>query len=243
MLITNYIKAGIIFCLLAGTFPLKAQYKKDAQLWSNVQISQNLPGPFSYNIQYQHRLDQNFTRSKGHYNFLNLNYKLNKRYSTCIEYRYVISPGSHSHRFSSETNGKYKWGKWTLNERIVFQIEYPWLKGDFKTDNLPKWVFRNRLQLRYNLYKKVQLQVSAEPFINLDDNLNINRLRSVTGVNYELSKNIELLATWLFQTELGSYPRDVISVIFVQLSYSLPDIKKKKGKEEKVKKVNEPVQP
>jgi hypothetical protein len=99
-------------------------------------------------------------------------------------------------RVNASATGKLKWGdlSFSLRERMQFTIKEDRLQTDGTYDDYkinPAWVWRNRLQVEYNIPKcKITPSLSAETFYDLNnpDGNSVENVRYILSFDYKLNK-------------------------------------------------------
>jgi len=198
---------GIVLIVFA--FTSRAQYyNDDASLWLNLAGTKELNAKTELQVSMQNRIGNNVTQYNQGSIDVGLQYKVNKLFRISGDYMLRQSrrlDGSYStrHRFYLNLFLRKKAGSFTFIYRNRTQMQ---LKDVYSSEegSVPVFYNRNKLQVKYELNKRIELYVSEEvysPFYNFNQ-IGIDRTRSSAGMIYNLSKKSSLEGTFYYQQEL-----------------------------------------
>lgn len=199
----------VVISLFIIVFTAKAQYyNDDASLWLNLAGTKELNAKTELQINLQNRIGNNVTQYNQGSVDIGLQYKLNKLFRVSGDYMFRQSrmrDGSYStrHRFYLNLFLRKKAGAFTFNYRNRTQVQ---LKDIYSSaeGSVPVFYNRNRLQVKYELNKRIEFYVSEEvfsPFYRFNE-IGIDRSRTAVGMIYNLSKKSSIEGTFYYQQEL-----------------------------------------
>jgi hypothetical protein len=224
-------KAFLLISFLLALYILQAQEEvQDIQFWSSVQFNVDLPKRFSASVQYQIRLDNNISSIKGSYLSVGVGYEIIKKYlSGEVDYRYVASTKNDRHRFGFGLTGKYKTGKVGFSNRLLYQREHEYFNAAYEGGHEPTNYLRNRFQVKVDLPKRFDVYASIEPFVRFSNKFNdVDRIRTITGVDWEFVKNHSFSLFYLFQADVNVKNPGMGHVFGLNYEWNIPKFKKKK---------------
>lgn len=189
-------------------FNMKAQYyNDDASLWLNLAGTKELNAKTELQISMQNRIGNNVTQYNQGSLDIGLQYKLNKLFRVSGDYMFRQRrrlDGSYStrHRFYLNLFLRKKAGSFTFTYRNRTQMQ---LKDVYSSEegSVPTFYNRNKLQVKYELNKRIELYVTEEvysPFKGLSE-IGIDRSRSSIGMIYNLSKKSSIEGAFYYQQE------------------------------------------
>lgn len=207
-------------------------YEQESQLWTGIALNKDLKKNWQLGVQYQVRLDENISRFKGSYFFVNPSYRINKYLSTELEYRYVTSYEQDLHRLGIGLTGRYKKKKWVFTNRLIFQKEYEYFNDSYQDGHKPTSYLRNRFRVNYTISKRLAINISSEPFFKLSYKGNkMDRIRNMISVEYDFSKRHKIQLGYIFQPEINQSSPKMTHIPVVMYQYDIPKFKKKKKKD------------
>jgi hypothetical protein len=216
-----------------------AQRAADLEAWTGVALRKDLPKGFAASVEWQSRFDDNVSRLKRNYLYVNANYKIQKWLFVLVQYRFSTNPYSDAHRFRTGLNLKTKYKKFSFANRIIYQHQYGFLSDEWINEFGPSRALRNRLQIGYSITKKIGVSLAAEPSWKVSPgSFTLRRIRYMTAVDFDLPKKLSLRLFYLVQPDYNRINPAINYVTGISLAYDLPG-KKKKKKE----KAAEPVVP
>lgn len=222
----------ICLCLLLNiNLICSAQQSKDAGLWTTFTIQHPFTKKLSLVIDQEFRLRENYQRINLFYTNFGVDYKFNKSIKISPTYRTIQKKrldGSYSyrHRLMLDVNLKKKLKKFTLAERVRYQIEVQ----DFYTSRkgkLAEQFLRFKTDLKYSLSDRITPYFSCELRYQIrsprgdgplyDDAF--HRIRNVLGFEYQINKKNSVNLYYLIQSEFDiSTPE---SIYILGIAYSL----------------------
>ena len=125
---------------------------------------------------------------------IGFDYSVNKKLKVGFHYRFIKSNRgnyySSRHRISADITWKEKidFITITLRERIQEQFSDYY---SIETGNIPVWVLRSKLTVKFDINKKYSPYLSGEIYYLLDNAVNakgITRFRYETGINYDFNR-------------------------------------------------------
>lgn len=211
--------------------PSMAQQSNDAGMWTTLSLQHPFNKKIALVIDQEFRLKENYQRINLFYTNIGIDYKLNKFIKISPTYRSIQKKrleGTYSfrHRLMLDVTAKKKLKKFTISERIRYQIEVQ----DFYTSKkgkLAEQFLRLKTDLKYNATEKITPYISCEFRYQIhaprgDGSLYDNafhRVRNVLGLEYEINKKNAVNLYYLFQTEFDiSTPE---SIYILGLGYTL----------------------
>jgi len=222
--------------LLAATAG-RAQLADDFELRQNVGLSYQATSRINLEGRYRLSLNDNATRFNTSMVALSGEYELLKWLKAGVEYRFYTSKLEDNHRLQLFARASYKIGKTGLAYRLQYQQTQSYFDREYLSYNSPSRVFRNRLQVKYNFSKKMEMYVFAEPFVRLRDaKFNLYRVRYAVGVVIAYKKRHAFNPELFLNDEFNiKSPEDRL---VLELSYTL-DLSKQKKKKKKSDKSDE----
>ncbi|MES2762745.1 MAG: DUF2490 domain-containing protein [Bacteroidota bacterium] len=218
-------------CLILSAFPCSSQQSNDAGMWNTLSIQHALNKKIIFVIDQEFRLRENYQRINLFYTNIGIDYKATKflkispTYRT-IQKRRLEGTYSYRHRLMLDVTLKKKLNKFTLSERIRYQIEVQ----DFNTSRkgkLTEQFLRFKTDLKYAATKNISPYISCELRYQIRAprgdgplyNNGFHRIRNVLGVEYELNKKNSVNLYYLIQSEFNiSTPE---SIYILGIGYTL----------------------
>ena len=203
----------------------------DAGSWNTFSISYSLNKKFSLLFTEELRLRENYSRLNLLYTNLGVEYKANRYFKTSLVYRWINKymdedAFSFRHRLMWDATLKYPYKKFTLAYRHRLQVEGRNLQSS-ESGFMPEWYSRNKLDLSYNLNKKVSPYISAEFRYQIRDPRNFesdgtwHRTRLQAGIDYEYSKKSKFGIYYLMQFEYNVSAPENLYITGLEYSLSL----------------------
>lgn len=209
-----------------------AQRAADLEAWTGFKLSKDLPKGFAVSAEWQSRFDDNVSKLKRNYLYLNADYKVKKWLFVLVQYRFSTNPYSDAHRFRTGLSFKKKLGKFSLADRLIYQHQYGFLSEEWIGEFGPSRALRNRLQVGYSLSKKIGLSVSAEPSWKVNPGrFTLSRIRYMAAADFDLPKKFSATLFYLLQPDYNRVNPSMNYVCGLTLAYELPGKKKSKSKE------------
>ena len=215
-----------------------AQTGADLQGWGGVELKRKFSKRISLAAQWQSRFDNNISRLRRNYVYVNADYRVSKWASVLVQYRFSTNPFSDAHRFRGGAVLKYRKKKWEVSDRLVYQAQYGFLDAEWMDAFGPDRALRNRIQVSRDLPKKLGVQVSAEPSWSPGngEQFVLTRIRYVAALQVDLGKRKNLELFYLLQPRFHVSQPSYTAALGLTLSVELPGGVKKDKKEKKKEK-------
>jgi hypothetical protein len=222
-----------IVCVFAGlwlSLSLGAQ-TGDAGMWNTLTIQHAVNKKISIVVDQEFRLRENYQRINLFYTNIGIDYKATKFLKISPTYRAIQKKrfdGTYSfrHRLMLDVTLKKKFTKFTLSERVRYQIEVQDLYTSRKGKQAEQFM-RFKTDLKYGVTDKLTPYISCELRYQirsprgdgpLYDN-GFHRVRNVLGVEYEINKKNTFNVYYVIQSEFGiSSPE---SIYILGIGYTL----------------------
>lgn len=227
----------LVFVLIAA-FNLYAQENSSGrnaensdQLWLQAQINKELPKKFTIGLRYRLKLENQFSqfRAGGIYGIVG--YKVNKYLALQVRYKFFSSRFKNEHTFFAGITGDYRYKDFKISLRSAYQRTHEYFNKTYEPGHEPVNQWRNRLQLSYDLHKRWGIYASAEPYFVFDTRyIALQRIRTITGVNWKFAKYSTLNLSYTFQPKFdGNRPVNE-HILGLAIEVDLPKKFKKKKK-------------
>jgi hypothetical protein len=222
-----------IVCVFAGlwlSLSLGAQ-TGDAGMWNTLTIQHAVNKKISIVVDQEFRLRENYQRINLFYTNIGIDYKATKFLKISPTYRAIQKKRfdrtySFRHRLMLDVTLKKKFTKFTLSERVRYQIEVQDLYTSRKGKQAEQFM-RFKTDLKYGVTDKLTPYISCELRYQirsprgdgpLYDN-GFHRVRNVLGVEYEINKKNTFNVYYVIQSEFGiSSPE---SIYILGIGYTL----------------------
>ena len=226
-----FVKQKIVLLLVTSyalCTQLSAQIAKDAGMWNTLTIQHAFSKKINVVIDQEFRLRENYQRINLFYTNIGIDYKLNKNVKISPTIRLIqkkLLNGNYSfrNRFMLDVTAKKKFlNKWTISERVRYQIEV----ADYNTSEkgkLPEQFLRFKTDLKYQLNKKISPYYSIEFRYQIRDpkgqgpkyNNQFHRVRHVLGTEYKHNDRHSFNMYYLYQTEFNINTPESIYILGV----------------------------
>jgi hypothetical protein len=226
------IKFIVFFCnLLLIILPCYAQQNNDAGMWATLTLQHNFTKKINLVVDQEFRLKENYQRINLFYTNIGIDYKLNKFIKISPTYRAIQKKrldGTYSfrHRLMLDVTLKKKLQKFTLSERVRYQIEVQDLYTS-KKGKLAEQFLRFKTDLKYAVNENLTPYVSCELRYQIKSprgdgpqfDKEFHRIRNVLGIEYQINKKNSINLYYLIQSEFNiSTPE---SIYILGIAYSL----------------------
>ncbi len=218
-------------CILLANSIAVAQSSKDAGMWNTFTIQHPFTKKLSLVVDQEFRLRENYQRINLFYTNIGIDYKFKKYLKISPTYRIIqkkLFDGSYSfrHRLMLDVTGKKKLNKFTLSERIRYQIE----AQDYNTSEKGKLLeqfLRFKTDIKYSINERFTPYYSIEFRYQIRSprgdgplyNNQFHRVRNVMGIEYDINKKNSINLYYLMQSEFNiSTPE---SIYILGIAYSL----------------------
>lgn len=205
----NYLFIIIVICLLPFNLLSQSYKEQTNQLWFGTEFEFRLYDEFSIEIQNSLRndltngiLDNSFIQIAGSYKFLDY-------FKISATLRFKNSTPDWLSEYYTNLNANFPIGDFKIKLRTRYQNK----------DNIYrlKELFRQRLQLEYNVWEKTSIEGSAEIFYETNRDF-IDRSRYKFGINHKISKRNNLGFGYIFETQHNRKSPQNRDVIYLELS-------------------------
>jgi Protein of unknown function (DUF2490) len=231
-------KKNIIILFLFLFFKSNGQTVfKDAMSWMSTSVDQKIGNRFDIKLITRVRVGENFSQINSWYSDVGFNYALSNKFNLAVDYVYAPSrlvdrTFNNFHQYYSAISFKQKIFKHTYfgNRLIVQRSSNTTLFeiGDVSknsTDLREKLGFDYKINKRYSYFidDEILLPLSSVPF-------EINRNRFYTGLNYVLSKQMNIDIYFVLQSSFHNSHQNAVYYIYgFDLNFKLKKIKSKKN--------------
>lgn len=202
----HYLLLSFLFSL---SFVNSNAQVKDVQLWADFQISHKVSDITSIEWENGLRVNENISEFGFYYSEISTKFKLYKGLSLSGNYRFaakrkIDDSYSNRHRFSLDLGYKTSFRQFTLSLRSRVQTEFKNVETKPK-GSIPESAWRNKIQIKYSLNKKIKPFVSSEFYIPIlnSERFELNKLRSSIGFEYKLNKRNSLEPYYLIDYQLN----------------------------------------
>lgn len=209
-------KLIVFFCpLLFVLLPCSAQQSNDAGMWATLTLQHSFTKKINLVIDQEFRLKENYQRINLFYTNIGIDYKLSKFLKISTTYRNIQKKRldetySFRHRLLLDVTAKKKLQKFTLSERVRYQIEVKDLYTS-KKGKLPEQFLRFKTDLKFAANEKVIPYFSCELRYQIRDprgdgsryNEAFHRVRNVLGIEYQINKKNSVNLYYLIQSEFN----------------------------------------
>ncbi|MES2565956.1 MAG: DUF2490 domain-containing protein [Bacteroidota bacterium] len=217
--------------ILLYALPCIAQQSNDAGMWATLSLQHPLTKKINLVVDQEFRLKENYQRINLFYTNIGIDYKLYKFLKISPSYRAIQKKRldgsfSYRHRLMLDVTLKKKLKKFTLSERVRYQIEVQDLYTN-KKGKLAEQFLRLRTDLKYSLNEHITPYFSCELRYQIRSqrgdgplyNDGFHRIRNVLGFEYQLNKKNSVNIYYLIQSEFDiSTPE---SIYIFGIAYSL----------------------
>ncbi len=203
-----------------------AQDNTDVILWIGPAITKKIDDNFSAKYWGVVRFNQDVSTYQNNFSELFLNYKLNDIHAFGLGYRLTFLeldeplPDAHWIMLDYKINAPVS-DALVLKNRFRYQLAL-----DAKDIEAADFL-RNILFLVPKTKFKIKPFVGIEPWFQLNDRNEINRLRYEFGFNYKILENFNLMMKYSKEDIIALDPVPTNHIIFTVLTYNIP----KKAKE------------
>lgn len=179
----------------------------DAGLWTNLCLEKKLSPSFAVNFNQESRFNENVSELGSFFSDIGITYKIRKELTVGGNYRFTEKKRlddsySSRHRYYFDIAYKKKMNLVSLTFRTRFQSQY----ADYNSKpdgKVPIYYSRNKLSIKYNTGKRYKPYLASELFyqMNNPNGNEIDNVRYVFGVDYELNKMNSIELFYLLQQE------------------------------------------
>lgn len=232
------IKKGLVFIcfhLLAISAFAQGESTQDFQTWYDAELKLNLKKGWELSGQYRARFNENSSHYKGSYFFLQGEKKLNKYFKVLGNYRLALVNGNNYHRLLIGANAQVKINDFTFFTRPMIQTQTKYFVGDDENRGSSKSYFRLRTGVKYQISKRWDTYVYAEPFLPFEQGklTEIAFWQNNAGISYEYKKNKSVTLYYSWQPEVNKKHPDTINVLGLSFDFEVKPNNKRVKKEKK----------
>jgi hypothetical protein len=210
-------RSFIALCLLLGpTLGLRAAGSA-AQFWQIVAFDwKPVPG-LSLELERQFRYQDTFVAMESDITEIGIRYKLSDWLAIGGDYRFTALGDEKRNRFDG--NLVLTWRGWGVEVSNRARLQKEWIATlDAKWDEL---VFRDRLRVTFLPDGKLRPFAGGEIFLGLDEaGKSENKFRLSAGLEYDLSKRVNLSLFYHFQRDLGEKTNETCHIVAGRFCYS-----------------------
>ena len=216
------------FGLFCSVFICYSQVTKDFGFWNTLNFEHKLTDELNLSLTQEIRFKENVSRLNRFYTQLGLEYKLAKKVKTSLSYRFTQRLEDENyfslrHRLIWDLNFKKSVDKFTFSYRHRLQSEVKKYYSS-KLGKLPEWFYRHKLQVKYELNKRIEPYFATEAQIQLYDagkmvdNNELNRVRFKVGTDIKLSAKKTFGIYYGFQNEFATAKENDIYILGLEYS-------------------------
>jgi hypothetical protein len=224
-----YRKIFLISFFLLGYSHIYAQ-----ELWTGFTLRLKPSSRLNAEIEQQFRFGNGINSLNTTFTEIGIGYDITKRLEVNIAYRNTIKTGDErvdNDKQRLSANASYNFGsndtKFVLTYRLRYQTA--WEKSN--QENRDDYI-RNRLNLDYNLTKRVQPYVGTEVFYKLNQNKEIRAFWLTLGLKTRIGKKIGLNTFYRIEKEQNiKYPRTNY-IVGIMMVYRIKLYNKKSTQED-----------
>ncbi len=220
----------LVLLPLLATLGARAQPERDFAQRTNIGIQIPFSKQTEIAARYRLKLFDNASRFQRSMWSVEITQDLPwKGFKAGGEYRFYTTEEMDYHRFQAFLRYSHKLNRWTPSLRLQFQQKQDYFDETYLQYHPPDRVWRQRLQLKYEVDKKLELYGFAEFFQQMEPgNYNFYRVRYAIGLDYSYKKRHQLNLELFYNDEFHlKRPEDVFTVD-VSYYFKLRRLDKKK---------------
>lgn len=203
---------------------------KDWASWSTIGVEYELNNRWSFGLEEQFRLKENFSEVDNFFTQISAEYKVFKNFKIGVGARYIrnndntgnIQGYENYFRFQIDAMYKHEINNFKIGYRLRYQnkneLGVSYDEGDYANQNI-----RFKTSLEYNFKKwKLDPKFSAEVFNKFqegDDN-GFNKYRLTLGTDYKIKNFGKLGVFYRFEKELNVDFPDTTNILGLKYTYS-----------------------
>lgn len=206
---------------------------EDAGMWNTFSADYALTKKTSAVFTQELRLNENYSRLNLLYTNIGLERNINKHIKTALVYRFINKLNDENyfdfrHRLMWDITAKQKIKRFTFAYRHRLQVEYRNIYTS-ETGFVPEWYSRHKVDIAYQLNKKLSPYFSAETRYQLFDPRRVisqdqwHRIRLQAGFDYKLNKFSKVGMYYLVQRVFNVANIENIYITGLEYSISLKD--------------------
>lgn len=189
----------------------------DSELWLSLDLKKELSKDLDFTISEAVRFDKDISEFKVLFTQASLKYRLFKPLTLTAAYRYSSDERFRArHRMMFATQYRQKLKRFNLSWRLRYEREY-------EQQNPIQNRIRNRIKASYSKKKSdFDFFLAFETFYTYNYiEGDINRERYIFGIDYKVSKSIDIGLSGIFQREINTARPFDDAIINIGLSYEL----------------------
>jgi len=180
----------------------------DAQLWADLKLDHKLNSNASIYGQVGSRFSENISKIGMGFAELGTDYELNKTWEIGASYRFYSSRKnedlySNRHKFNLDLSFKKSYYLLSLKLRTRAQMQFKdiYCSSDGK---IPGFQWRNKLELKYKLTKKIKQFFYFECYLPLSnsESFELTKTKYCIGGEYKINKRNSFEIYYLYQGQL-----------------------------------------
>lgn len=211
----TYLK--IIALLFISIIAQAQKSEVDLQTRTSVSLDVDFKKGWSLGTEYRAKFNENSSNYRGSYFYLEADKKINKYLSVGAAYRFGMVDGENFHRLAGNIEGKYKLSRFTFSLRETYQSQKQTFIGD--DEGTAENYLRTRLGVKYAITKKLDFNVSTEPFMHKNEGIfETDFWRNRAGISYEYMKNKSVNLYYIWQPDVNKkYPdtKNIVGINFI----------------------------
>lgn len=213
---------SILLLLCLSQLPVFAQ-EEDIESRTGVCFEREIFDDFTAEVELEARQFDNLRTFKVFLIEPAVAYKLSKNFDLALIYRLSLEPLETKQRLAFEFKADEGFKRFDFSNRLRFQ-------KDYEVNELPENLFRNRVQIGYNIRKsKISPYINAEAFYLLHYKGNgFDQLRLGVGFDYKISKRLDLEAYFIREWQINQPEPVNTNIIGITLKVEVKKRKKKK---------------
>lgn len=221
------IRKYTIFVLLLLSLAGYAQHQ-DFRTWINFQLEGELFNLVDFSVTPELRLQDNLSEIEGVLGEVDLSVPLTKFLRLGTEYRYKVEfpkgdPNEVSNRLGLYAEFKERVSDFRLQYRIMYLHEYTNVRTS-EEGFLPETMHRHKFSVKYRQKGwDITPGIAAEGFYTISPQWNRNeyKWRFTAGIQYKITKDINLGVNYKFQREFNQNDPLTAHILDVGLEYEL----------------------
>ncbi len=224
-------RTTLFLCLLTGGVTCAQTPVRDNWFWLSAEVRKEVVKNLVVAVNAEARLNENYRNVRALFGELEVTYKVNKYLSGSVQYRSGgrendVSDFVRGQRLTGFLYGRLKYERFTLTNRLGYFRQYLTLEPG--SDRIsPETYWRNRLQLKFDLTKKIEPLVAAEFFYRTFDNRDrIDEWRYVIGAEIQLTKRHSVKPLFIYARQVNVRRPDVRNILSIGYYYAIPTKKK-----------------
>ncbi|MFN8355936.1 MAG: DUF2490 domain-containing protein [Spirosomataceae bacterium] len=211
---------GILLVLITHKSTGWAQSKDDFQTWYGASLKLDFKKGWAVTGQYRLRLTENSSYYKGSYLFGQVDKRLNKYLLATANYRLAMVDVGTYHRYAVGLEGRYQLKGLSFFLRPMVQYQQQNFAGDDEQTDTDTY-FRPRFTVKYQLSRRFDAYVYAEPFYKLDKNPNLDWWQNSAGIKYEFSKGKKINLYYIWQPDYSHKTFRTNHIVGIDLEFTI----------------------